>query len=47
MLYQAQSALGTEPWLALFPGLFIFVTVLSVNLAGERLSSDASRKLHH
>ena len=43
MLYQAQSALGTEPWLALFPGLFIFVTVLSVNLAGERLSSDASR----
>ena len=43
MLYQAQSALGTEPWLALFPGLFIFVTVLSVNLAGERLSSDARR----
>ena len=38
MLYQAQSALGTEPWLALFPGLFIFVTVLSVNVAGERLS---------
>jgi peptide/nickel transport system permease protein len=36
MLYQAQSALGTQPWLALFPGLFIFVTALSVNLAGER-----------
>ena len=43
MLYQAQSALATEPWLALFPGLFIFVTVLSVNVAGEYLSSDASR----
>jgi peptide/nickel transport system permease protein len=43
MLYQAQSALGTEPWLALFPGLFIFVTVLSVNLVGDRLSSGGSR----
>jgi len=36
MLYQAQTTLGTEPWLALFPGLFIFVTALSVNVAGER-----------
>jgi peptide/nickel transport system permease protein len=36
MLYQAQATLGTEPWLALFPGLFIFLTALSVNLAGER-----------
>jgi peptide/nickel transport system permease protein len=42
MLYQAQSALGTEPWLALFPGLFIFGTALSVNLAGERIAT-ASR----
>ena len=36
MLYQAQSALGTEPWLAIFPGLFIFVTTLCVNLTGDR-----------
>jgi peptide/nickel transport system permease protein len=36
MLYQAQATLGTEPWLALFPGLFIFITALSVNVAGER-----------
>jgi peptide/nickel transport system permease protein len=43
MLYQAQSALGTEPWLALFPGLFIFVTALSVNLAGEGLATGAER----
>jgi len=43
MLYQAQSALGTEPWLALFPGLFIFVTALSVNLAGDRLVATAQR----
>jgi peptide/nickel transport system permease protein len=41
MLYQAQSALGTEPWLALFPGLFIFITALSVNLAGDRLVAAA------
>jgi peptide/nickel transport system permease protein len=43
MLYQAQSALGTEPWLALFPGLFIFGTALSVNLAGDRLVATAQR----
>jgi peptide/nickel transport system permease protein len=43
MLYQAQSSLTSEPWLALFPGLFIFVTTLCVNLAGERLAGDAVR----
>lgn len=37
MLYQAQSAMSSEPWLALFPGLAIFVTVLLVNVAGEAL----------
>ena len=39
MLYQAQSALLTEPWLALAPGIFIFVTTLSVNLAGDRMAT--------
>ena len=39
MLYQAQATLGTEPWLALFPGLFIFVTALSVNLVGDTLAA--------
>ncbi len=38
MLYQAQSTMSTEPWLALFPGMFIFATVLSVNVLGEELS---------
>jgi peptide/nickel transport system permease protein len=38
MLYQAQSTMATEPWLALFPGLFIFVTVLSVNALGDALA---------
>ena len=46
MLYQAQSALASEPWLALFPGIFIFVTALSVNVLGERLAAggDDSRR---
>jgi ABC-type dipeptide/oligopeptide/nickel transport system permease subunit len=38
MLYQAQSAMSTEPWLALFPGFFIFVTVAAINTAGDRLA---------
>ncbi len=37
MLYQAQSTLTTEPWLAVFPGVFIFVTALAINLIGERI----------
>ena len=36
MLYQAQSTMSTEPWLALFPGLFIFITVAAINSLGER-----------
>jgi len=38
MLYQAQAALSTEPWLALAPGLFILLTTVSVNMTGERLA---------
>ena len=38
MLYQAQSSMATEPWLALFPGLFIFVTALAINAVGEGLN---------
>ena len=38
MLYQAQTTMSTEPWLALFPGLFIFATVLSVNTLGDALA---------
>jgi len=43
MLYQAQASLGTEPWLALAPGLFILVTTVSVSFAGDRLAG-ASRE---
>lgn len=38
MLYQAQSTMSTEPWLALFPGLMIFATVVAINSLGERLA---------
>ena len=42
MLYQAQATLATEPWLALAPGLFILLTTVLVNLAGDRLASGRS-----
>jgi peptide/nickel transport system permease protein len=35
MLYQAQSAMATEPWLALFPGLCIVVTVATLTVLSE------------
>lgn len=38
MLYQAQATIGSEPWLALFPGLMIFLTVVTINSLGERLA---------
>lgn len=38
MLYQAQATMSTEPWLALFPGLMIFTTVVAINSVGERLA---------
>lgn len=41
MLYQAQSTMTSEPWLALFPGLAIFGTALVVNAAGRRAANDA------
>jgi ABC-type dipeptide/oligopeptide/nickel transport system permease subunit len=42
MLYQAQSSLATEPWLAVAPGLFILITTWSVNLVGDGLSRSRS-----
>jgi peptide/nickel transport system permease protein len=37
MLFRAQSFLVTAPWIALFPGLLILVTVLCVNFVGDGL----------
>jgi peptide/nickel transport system permease protein len=40
MLYESQATLASEPWLAVAPGIFILMTTISVNLAGERLASQ-------
>ena len=40
MLYQAQATMATEPWLALFPGAAILVSVLTVNALGETLHAQ-------
>ncbi len=37
MLSNAQSYLSTTPWLALYPGLLILVTVVAVNVLGDAL----------
>jgi len=37
MLQNAQAYLWTAPWLAIYPGIFIFVTVLSFNFIGDGL----------
>ena len=36
MLYQAQAALGTEPWLAIVPSACILMATMVVNAAGDR-----------
>ena len=40
MLYQAQATMATEPWLALFPGAAILLSVLTVNALGETLHAQ-------
>jgi ABC-type dipeptide/oligopeptide/nickel transport system permease subunit len=40
MLYQAQAALSTAPWLAIAPGVFILLTTVSVSMIGDRLASE-------
>ncbi len=37
MLQDAQSTMATKPWLTIFPGLAILVTVLCVNFLGDGL----------
>ena len=38
MLYQGQTTMTTEPWLAVFPGLAIFATVLCLNVVGDAVA---------
>lgn len=40
MLASAQPYLGTAPWLAIFPGLFILVAALAFNLLGDVLRDE-------
>jgi peptide/nickel transport system permease protein len=37
MLRTSQTTLTTAPWLALAPGGFIFLTILSINYIGDGL----------
>ncbi len=37
MLQTAQAQISTAPWMSLFPGLMIFITVLSINFVGDGL----------
>lgn len=38
MLYQAQTTMSSEPWFGIFPGAFIFLTVLCCNMLGNALT---------
>jgi peptide/nickel transport system permease protein len=40
MLYQAQTTMSTEPWLGVFPGAFIFLTVLCCQILGDALADN-------
>lgn len=44
MLYQAQSAMSTEPWLAIFPGAFIVISVMSVTVLTEGGEQPLTRR---
>jgi peptide/nickel transport system permease protein len=37
MLQNAQGELYTAPWLTVFPGLFIFITIMAINFVGDGL----------
>lgn len=37
MLYNAQSQMWNAPWISVFPGLMILITVLSINFVGDGL----------
>jgi peptide/nickel transport system permease protein len=37
MLSDARDQISTAPWISIFPGLAIFLTVLGLNLLGDGL----------
>ncbi len=44
LLTDAKATLGVAWWLSLFPGLAIFLTVLSLNAIGEKLNESVARQ---
>jgi peptide/nickel transport system permease protein len=42
MLYQAQTTMSSESWLGIFPGAFIFLTVMCCNVIGTTLTDRAA-----
>lgn len=45
MLAEGRSYMSTAPWVAIFPGLAVFLAALSVNLAGDWLRDRLDPKL--
>lgn len=45
MLMRAQEYISTAPWMALYPGLLIMITVLSFNFVGEGLRDAIDPKM--
>ena len=45
MLYSAQTFLRRAPWMAIFPGLMISITTLSLNLIGDGLNDALNPRL--
>ena len=43
MLSEGRQYVATAPWLAIFPGLAIFVLVLGVNILGDGLRGHLDR----
>ena len=47
MLSNAQELIHSAPHLALYPGLLIFITVLSVNLLGDALQATLNPRIRN
>jgi peptide/nickel transport system permease protein len=45
LLFNAQTYLWTTPWVAIFPGLCIFITLLSINFLGDGLRDALDPRL--
>jgi len=46
MLKNAQSQMVIAPWVAIFPGLFIFITVVAINYLGDGLRDALDPRLN-